>query len=309
MINIILKVVHGSHLYGTVTDNSDKDYKGIYIPTHKDYLLQTVEKCISDNTNITNEKNSKDDVDSQIFSLNNFITLCKKGDTYAIDMLHVNKENVLITSDIWKELRSKRHMFYTSSLYSYTGYLKQQASKYSIKGSRLSDCEELIKFLSQFKMDSRLEDHIDKIPTLENMIINVDHIKIIDKIFQFRTRIGDILKPLSKFLEMSGKRTLEARNNINIDWKSISHAFRSGLQLKEIYLTKDLIYPLKDREYLLDIKLGKYHWVNDNIPEKLDDLLTELKDLSIKSGFPEQVDSCYWDNWLYETIKKANYEN
>ena len=95
----------------------------------------------------------------------------------------------------------------------------------------------------------------------------------------------------------------QSKNNMNIDWKAISHAFRSGHQLKEIYTKGDLKYPLKDKEFLLKVKMGEFHWVNDNISEKLDELLNELKELSIKSGFPEKPDIEYWNNWLLNTLR------
>lgn len=304
MNNIILKMVHGSHLYGTQTENSDRDYKGIYIPKLEDYLLQNVNNCISSQSGSSLTKNSKNDVDSHIFSLNNFINLCIKGDTCAIDMLHVNEENIIESSDIWKELQSKRSMFYISSLYSYTGYLRQQAAKYSIKGSRLSDCEELVKYLSQFDGDSRLEEYIDKLPQLEGLTINADNIELIEKKFQSRIRIKDIINPLSNFIEKYGQRARDANNNQNIDWKAISHAFRSGYQLKEIYTTGDLQYPLKDKDFLLKVKTGQFRWDNDNISDQLDDLLIELKELSIKSGFPNESDKDYWNKWLISTLKE-----
>lgn len=31
-MKVLVKCVAGSHLFGTNTENSDKDYKGVYIP-------------------------------------------------------------------------------------------------------------------------------------------------------------------------------------------------------------------------------------------------------------------------------------
>lgn len=77
-------MVHGSHLYGLNTENSDLDYKGIYLPSLNNYLLQTVQKTIQHSTGSQTSRNTKEDIDSQMFSLNYFIELALRGDTYAI---------------------------------------------------------------------------------------------------------------------------------------------------------------------------------------------------------------------------------
>lgn len=38
-VNKIVEMAHGSHLYGLETENSDMDYKGIYLPKLDDVLL------------------------------------------------------------------------------------------------------------------------------------------------------------------------------------------------------------------------------------------------------------------------------
>ena len=57
MTDLICKIMHGSHLYGTNTENSDLDYKGIYLPSKKEYFTQQVKKCIDHSTNKSNTIN------------------------------------------------------------------------------------------------------------------------------------------------------------------------------------------------------------------------------------------------------------
>ena len=66
--NLIVKMFFGSHLYGTDTINSDKDYKGIYLPSKHDVLLNRVNKCYSESTGGNNSKNTSEDVDIEIYS-------------------------------------------------------------------------------------------------------------------------------------------------------------------------------------------------------------------------------------------------
>ena len=67
-MDLIVKMKFGSHLYGTATDASDIDYKGIYLPSRRDILLNRVQKCHSFTTGGDQKKNSPDDIDEEIYS-------------------------------------------------------------------------------------------------------------------------------------------------------------------------------------------------------------------------------------------------
>jgi predicted nucleotidyltransferase len=66
-LNLIVKMVFGSHLYGTATENSDTDYKGVYLPTEKEILLNRVPKSYNYKTGDGVTKNTKDDIDVEFF--------------------------------------------------------------------------------------------------------------------------------------------------------------------------------------------------------------------------------------------------
>lgn len=58
-MNMIMNGIFGSHLYGTSTENSDRDYKGIYIPTKEECYLNSIIKSINRKTREnTNSKNT-----------------------------------------------------------------------------------------------------------------------------------------------------------------------------------------------------------------------------------------------------------
>jgi len=47
VMNIIVKMKFGSHLYGTATVDSDLDYKGVFLPSKKEVLLGKIHKSIN----------------------------------------------------------------------------------------------------------------------------------------------------------------------------------------------------------------------------------------------------------------------
>lgn len=111
---------YGSHLYGLNTENSDLDFRGVYVPNLDDIILGKaqdeinteleieVQESISEQGNsmemgdITISsvadgkwKSTIKKVDVKIFSLQKFIQLCSKADTNALDLLFsLNNNNI-----------------------------------------------------------------------------------------------------------------------------------------------------------------------------------------------------------------------
>lgn len=99
------------------------------------------------NTSGKNDKNSKDDVDNKFVSIHKFMNDLASGQTYCIDMIHC--ENPDVSSPLWEEIVANRKLFYTKSMKSYIGYVKQQANKYGIKGSRVNSLKNVIESLEK----------------------------------------------------------------------------------------------------------------------------------------------------------------
>ena len=150
-MNIIVKMRFGSHLYGTNTEDSDEDFKGIFMPIKEQIYLGRIPKCYSENTKIGGGKNTSEDTDTEIYSLHYFLKLACEGQTVALDMLHATDDMILETSNIWKEIVAKKELFYTKNMQAFLGYAIKQAGKYSCKGSRLNNIEQVLNILKENK--------------------------------------------------------------------------------------------------------------------------------------------------------------
>ena len=95
-----VKILFGSHLYGTNTPDSDRDYKGVFLPTRREVLLGEIPKNITESTGNRYSKNGAGDVDTEMFSLHQFIKLAIDGQTVAFDMLHAPSEFILSGSPV-----------------------------------------------------------------------------------------------------------------------------------------------------------------------------------------------------------------
>lgn len=312
----IVKMNFGSHLYGTNSELSDKDYKGVYLPKLEDCILGTVKKSIVNNSKSdSTAKNTNEDFDSEIYSLQYFLLeLGKNGDTAFLDMIHAPDSALIESSEIWEYIRKNRAKFYTKSLKSYVGYCRGQAAKYGIRGSKLEEAQKILKVLNNYNDNVKLAYFWEHLPDGEySKRYDIDNCQAKDKrAFDFcgkklmaDTNVLYARATIQKFYDSYGTRAKMAQANEGIDWKAISHAFRVGYQLKELYTTNDLIFPLKDSEFIKEIKKGNYHYVNDNIAEKLEELVFEIENLASNSNYPEQVNVSEWQDFI---IKLYNNE-
>ena len=305
---ILCLMQFGSQLYGTATPESDVDYKGVYMPTKEQILLQRTAKTYSISPKKEGEgiKNNPGDVDMEIYSLPYFLELAKQGQTVALDMLHCALYSPCMerASLTWKELRENRSKFYTKSLDAFVGYARKQAAKYGIKGSRLNAAQLSWDYLSAQDGDTKLREVWEGLPFGEHIdTIYTDvgrFYQVCGKQFQDTVTCSHAANIIGKFLEEYGARARLAASNEGVDWKAVSHALRAAHQLNELYLMGDIRFPLKGREYIKLVKQGKVPW--SEVQDDLEYLMAKVERLAAESSYPEKVDSAYWDAWLYEQL-------
>lgn len=104
-----------------------------------------------------------------------------------------------------------------------------------------------------------------------------------------------------------GARAKQAEDNDGIDWKAVSHAFRAAEQLEELLTTGDLQFPLKNAQFIKDVKYAKYHYKNDGIGEKLEALLDRIELLVQESTWPEKVDRKKLDAFILDVYHDKDH--
>lgn len=326
----VAKIMFGSHLYGTSTPESDIDYKEIYIPDPKSIITCSVKEHFNMNTNNTSQKNSSDDIDHELYSLKYFIELASKGETVALDILHAPKE-MIVHSDIpsvWDYLQANRARFYTTDMRAYLGYVRKQASKYGVKGSRLAALRQVVEVLRNQvntklvqvapgargvkSVRRKVSDIKDLLPIIGDMCfftnLPADHknheqlfYEVLGRKFQMTITIEEMKKSLFKLWDEYGERARKAEENEGIDWKALSHAYRAGAQLLEIYETGDLVMPLKMAGQILDIKQGKIEFklVQQNLEAIIDEVEAKAE-IARKNGMPSKVDMDFWNKFIFD---------
>jgi len=295
--HILAKVTFGSKLYGTSVPTSDDDFRAVYLPTIQSLALQRAKDAWEDKT----------EDDTSVFSLQHFCRLASEGQSIAIELLSAPDSAVKITSPIWETLRANRKRFYTKNMHSFLGYAKTMAGKYSARIDRLNETEAVMAVMQGYRGEGvRLGDMWDHLPESLNAQKGVndrssgpDHrvYRICGRELQATVTIAHALTVVSTIHASYGERVRKAKDG-EIDWKSVGHAFRAALQCREIVETGDLRFPLKDAEWLRDLRMGKFNFLECGLDRKLDDLIAEVQGKMEKSDLPDKADPIWVDSLI-----------
>lgn len=130
--NLILKILTGSHMYGTNTVDSDVDYIGICIPP-KDFVLgihkfeQYEERT---NPSSSNAKNTKSDKDCTIYSFPKYIKLLADNNPNVLETVFVPENCIMYCNALGRELLENYNIFLSKrSYYKFRGYAEAQKRK------------------------------------------------------------------------------------------------------------------------------------------------------------------------------------
>jgi len=304
-VTVIYVTEFGSTLYGTNSKTSDKDYKGIFLPNKTDLLLQKRKDNISFSSGDKQSRNTKDDVDIELWSIHKFFDLLKKGETGAIDMLFSMFREGTIVYDLkffTNKIRKNYKSFLTKNSKAFVGYCLGQASKYGIKGSRLGDLQRFNKWLQENKTQFKtVGDILKEVEKLNLKYIGkieqngVEYLQVLGKLYIKNMKIDELTIKTKNIENKFGDRTKLAVNGI--DWKALSHAVRVLLEFKELIQTGFIEFPLK---YADEIKKVKYESSEKDLQSILNFISNEIKEVETllsKSKLPDKV-----DNKLMESI-------
>lgn len=332
-MNKILEIKFGSHLYGTNTENSDLDFKGIYLPTAREIVLGKIKRTVSDGRNKELfERNNKDDVDSDFFSLDRFLALLTEGQTVALDMLFVTPENIVnITeegSHIMYEIDTNREKLLTRNVNAFVGYARQQAARYGIKGSRMDALKRTAVCLqrcSGFGLYEKLSTYeewlkdlvkeceelisLEKTPLVEIVLlkgpkglIDAPHLRVNGRAIPFHATVKYAKEVVGKMLDNYGQRAHKAHLAGGVDWKALSHAVRVNCEALELLTTGKITFPRPERELLLKIKTGQLPY--EQVAELIEQGLADLTAAHATSNLRNEPDQEWVDGFLFKVYSE-----
>jgi hypothetical protein len=334
-MNKILEIKFGSHLYGTNTPESDLDLKGIYLPTARQIVLGKYPQTIAKGRNkLECERNTKDDVDHEYFSLDRYLELLAEGQTVALDVLFAPESSYTENTTaegiaLMRLIRANRDKLITKNVNAFVGYARQQAAKYGIKGSRMDALKRTHEWLGKLSMLrspyeklSRYDGEIDclvaesaemvsleKTPLIEvvmlkgpNGLMDAPHLRINGRAIPFHANLKYAREVVGKMLESYGGRAKKAHLAGGIDWKALSHAVRVNGEALELLQTDSITFPRPDREKLLQVKLGQLPY--EQVAEMIEQGLADLHIVAQASTMREEPDLEWVDDFVYKVYSK-----
>lgn len=296
---IILLGLGGSHAYGTATQDSDLDVRGIALNSKSDILglNQGFEQFIDSPT------------DTTIYSFNKMMKLLIGCNPNTIEILGLKPEHYLYLSEIGRELLNNKHLFLSQrAAFTFGAYASSQLRRLDNKAVRLvsqTEKEQHIlngienasySFKDQFFSydEDAIKLYIDKSEREEYdteifMDVNLKHYPLRDYKGMWST-MNTIVKEYSKI----GQRNANAITHGKLS-KHMMHLVRLYLMCLDILNNGEIItYREKDHDFLMDIRNGKY--LDDNrqpTPEFFDivnDLEAKLDAAKKTTDLPDNPD-------------------
>jgi predicted nucleotidyltransferase len=315
-MNKIVEIKFGSHLYGTNTESSDLDIKGIYLPTARQIVLGTSKHNVSTSRpKQEGERNTKDDIDQEFFSLKEYLKLLTGGQTVALDILFSPESFHIFKGeryDLFQKIYKNKEKLLCKNVAAFYHYALRQCSKYGIKGSRVRAVREALDFISKYDNYSRLLEfksdldnfvnqkleHIKYVDILGPQEKLVTHFEVINRKFPLTNTVKNVRDALVKIYDGYGQRAIDASNDQNVDKKACSHAVRVNLEAKELLLTGHITFPCPDRQLLLDIKTSKMSY--KEVEKLIENGLHELEEAQKISTLRAEPDLQWAEDFVYD---------
>jgi len=310
-----MEAVAGSHLYGTDTPASDRDYKGVVLPDAKAVLLGKADFVSHDgSSNLTAKRNTSSDTDREIFSLAMYLRLLAEGQTNAVEMLFApDSMHVREPDPLWRELQAAAPRLVSRRVEKFYGYCRSQSAKYCAKAERMRAVEDAVLLLKGLEKAAgplaKLGDHAQSVESFAasteycgvvDVVLQsgtvVRHLSVADRQTPYTSTVKIALDTFERQLKTYGQRAKSAQLTDDKDWKSLSHAVRIGREAVELFETGKLVLPRPDAPDLLAIKKGLKPY--DQVLDEVDSLLSSVLNASERSSLPDEVDSAFLEDFL-----------
>ena len=284
----IVRMVYGSHLFGTNIENSDRDFKSIFLPSARTILLQKVRHVAL--AARAEQKKQPDQADVEYLSLQRYLELLCEGQTVAVDMAFIPKEYYGARrcesgcEPEWMAVRNNLPRLVSAKMDIFTGFAKSQVRRYSTKADRLSAAEAAHGFfvamedihgpntkVVQVRMDlmSLVCDHPQdvmhflEIPNPKRRGVSTEHFECCDRKVPLGASVKEAAHIYGKVCDFYGKRSKLAQQMGGQDWKALYHAVRIVSEAEELLTEGKITFPRPEAQLLLRIRQGEVRCIRN----------------------------------------------
>lgn len=295
---IMLLGLGGSHAYGTETEGSDLDIRGIAAMSPRELLLGRDFEQVTDRT-----------TDTVIYSFNKMIGLLVNTNPNTIEILGLKPEHYLWLSPAGKLLLENRKLFLSKrAIHSFGAYANAQLQRLNNKAVREAEQKEqerhilnTIRYASHSFPEKYFQPEDGAVRLYTDTSIREGFEEEIYMDLELRhyplrdwLSMWSEMKEIARSFEKLGKRNQNAASHGKLG-KHMMHLVRLYLMAFDILEKEEIItYRETDRDFLMEIRAGKYLDENDQVKPEFFELVEELeKRLAYDAehtGLPEKVD-------------------
>lgn len=333
--DVMFIVEYGSRLYGTNTPESDTDLKAIFLPDIDDVLLgkrMTSTKARFDAAGVKITDDSvpmpANGVETEFIPFQTFARDFVQGQTYAVEVAFA----ILNQGPSAPDSQSQReyelvfalvHQFANAEVYSMVSFAQKQTFDYVRRGERLNHLEavesSLMETMLHFFGDAempRLDTWLGSSQILDVIAadtglktsVSVNNnksqrtLELNGRSYLESTRLDHILEQVRKQIAKFGGRA-QAAAEVNVDFKSLSHAVRVYQQSIELLETGRITFPRPNVEELLAIKQGRANLevVKAQLEELDAEVLVKQAASTFRKKTPELVAQA--EQWLLRALR------
>lgn len=315
----IVRILFGSHLYGTATPASDFDFKSVFVPDGRSILLQRARATLTDKRpKAAFEKNVAGEVEEERFSLQRFLGLAAEGQTVALDMLFAPASAWTDPPAVeWSEIIANRQRLLTRKSAAFIGYARRQANRFGIKGSRVAAARAALAILEaglarhgttaklgvmEAEILASLGQHSAIVSVIQPGDVEVPMWEVVDRKMPLTASIKSAQAIMARVVAEYGHRALQAERQQGIDWKALSHAVRVGTQAVELLSSGHVTFPRPDAAHLLEIKLGRVRY--QEVAAEIEGLLDRVEAAAEVSALPAEPDHSWIDGFVAEVHRR-----
>lgn len=296
--NIILLGLGGSHAYGTNTESSDLDIRGIATNSKRNILTgHDFEQVVEVNT------------DTTIYSFDKIITLLCSCNPNTIEMLGLKPEHYLYLSPEGRALVENRHMFLSKrAIHSFGGYANAQLRRLENKAARLASQSQqeanILKSIEHAEVDYKAKYMSTPDDSIKLYIDRAVHEGYDSEIFmdvclshyplRDYTGMWNEMTNIVKLYAKIGRRNEKAIEHGKLS-KHMMHLVRLYLMCFDILEYGEIItFREPEHDFLMDIRNGKYLDENRQPNEEFYRIVSALEEkleyLKNHTDLPDDVD-------------------
>lgn len=312
--SLLYLTLFGSSLYGMeMPGKSDLDLRGIFLPSLEFLALDKAPRSLHFSTAGGNERRRMaGDVDIDLWSAQHWLLkLLPDGDIGALDLLFSPAHAACVLyrhPALDAAFANPLRLFNTGRDGDYARYSLGQAKKYGIRGSRLGAFKAVRGWLRahcpELDGQARLIDYLDALVQVcgNSPFCALENIQG-KKMLQLGGKLHDVAISMAEFsrrveadLAHYGGRAETAEQGQDLDFKALSHALRALDQMEELLLTGKIVFPLRGRAELLNVKEGKYAW--SELEPRILRRIAEVDALHERAPFAGRHDSAFAESLI-----------